>query len=915
MPLFGERASPHHPMLHPHHKERAHDLFKRHIENPPHTLVTPDPAFHGWWKAVTRGDLGGFGYHAETDDIDTYIFIDTESYSPQNPLVTIKTLCGTPLSVRECSVLDVGSGLEFNHYYVPSETELVHVFDKDGPLFDPTVTQSSWSLKLQKDKMTICASSDSRPEYEGYGATSLLFKKANPPTIDKGAQSDTLPNPVEMAKYIREALLLHYNQSQNTHFHDKDYLPEVEANEIVNKLFSDGITFGTKIRKIRVSVPGEHVRQEFGDFSSRDLLTDIFTDNFPYATAGSTVKISGFKGKWRKLNGTYVNGVAIDEDGGIPNPSREHIDAAPSKRPRKGTFRNVYNHFLLRFDSSNRKKFPRSRLGWAKDVKGDPKITVTHRFSADMNYPAFFAAVRAMFFLLYKVSQHNGQAAYFKPGSMFLIDNWKELQDAMKSGNYWSSPQFPGNNLIGTRTSQKVPSGFYNNARFAERGVTTYNDPFRLSQKEGSLYDYNIVLANYITQPKNLYWAIHGTPMPPYQFAPQTTGYKPLIPGAEKAHFVGKLSPLIVTDGKPLPQNPDPFHYTIYGVGSGTEDMRDANSYYIGLINPKLTKGKKIGYLRWLDEDAQDPSLYIATSLFAPDVPVTPKYGREALTSLYANITRYFQKEHDCDAVIIDIRSYNGGYGFCYTLAELFGDDRESGPVFWAEKENLHAKPIDLTDPDKFSFFNNVASLDGLSTSRLFVRQNETNYGPDCVFRGSASRSKKIVILTDNAALSAGDAFAHYFLGERLDGDIGSNTHTVIIGDIDGRLKGAASYENPLPQALLGNYFQDAQGNPISPIYFRADFACGQEYNGKTGIPFNQQTNYIVPIFAPSLTGKAKGAPLINDWQQLVWRDVGLVRAPKGHFSRKIPLKKPKLNKPSTWRDSWLEQAVLEAMR
>lgn len=848
--------------------------------------TNPDPAFQGWWKATTRGDLGGFGFNALTDDIDVYIYIDTTG-----PLVTIGTLCGTCDYLRTCTPLDIDGSIECNHYFAPSPEELVHVLDRDGPLFDPTLKQSWWSLKLQADKKTLCASSDSQPFYQGYGTTSMLFQKVDSAPLLASSTID-FHDPVVMATYIRNALSLHYNQPQNSYLKDTDYLPAKEADALFQKMLHEGITFETKIRKVRVSQGGVHERQEFGEFQSSDLLTDIFTEEFSYATVGATVEISGFTGTWERLNGRYVNGVAIDEEGGIPNPSPRHIDTSAAYHPQKGTFRNIYNHFLLNFDSSDPQLFPRDKLGYALEVSGKPVVRVTHRFSSDMQYPAFFAAIRAMFFLLYKVSYHNAQVGYFKPGSMFLAESWDKLKELLATESY-----FP-NNLIGTRTSQKVPSGFYNNAIFAERGVTTYNDPFGLNQVADGPFDYNIVLANYIVNPKNLYWAISGTPVGPYQFDPQCVGYKPAIPASGSAQFIGTLGALAVEDGTLQPDNPDSRYYTIFGVGAGQSDLRDANSYYLGQIDPKLTQGKKIGYLRLLDEEAMDPKGFLATSTFAPHVPLTEKFGREALTQMFANVTRYFQSELDADAIIIDIRSYNGGWGYSYTLAELFGDNRVAGDTLWTEKEKDNSPPLNFAS-SRFSFYNDVAAIDAASTSFFFVRQNELNYGPGAVFRGTQERPKVVVILTDNASCSAGDAFVHYFLGEKLDGNLGSYTSCKIIGDVDGRFKGAASFANPLV---------------VPYIKFRADFACGEPFNGLTAIPFNQQPDLIAPAIAPSLRGQAGRAPLINDWEETVWPDLGLIKAPFGHFSPLIPKPKPRFSDRTTWRDCWLEQAILSAV-
>lgn len=892
------------------------------------SMPFPDPAFQGWWKMETRGNEFGFGFGARTDDIDSYIFIDVSQYDPiANPFIVIETTCGTPTCPRQCTPLDVGGGIFFNLYFVPSSTELVNILDLDGPAFDPTIGQSFWSLKLQSDGQTIVACSESEPQWEGYGAISTLLRKVkSPPPIrpydDRGTSFPSVTDPVEMAKYIFNALELNHNQPQNIHLKDTDYRSFSERQAIFQKMLAEGITYETKIRKIRVSRPGVHDSQNLDTadsgyyFTSRDLLTDIFTDGFSHVTAGSTVEIKGFKGKWAKLNGTYVNGVAVLEEGAVPNPSPDHLDVSSSNKPKRGTFRNVYNHFLLDFDSSDCKHFPRDELGWAKDVEGEPVVKVTHRFSSEMQYPAFYAAIRSMFFSLYRVSLHNAYVGYFKPGSTFLFDTWDELKNAAATNNYWGSSSFPGNNLIRTRTYQGIPSGFYNNPVLAGRGVTLYNDPFGLNQQPGSFYDYNIVLSNYIVHPKNLYWAIAGTPTGPTQFDPTIVGYKPAIPGSQPAEFVGALGSIQVVDGKPIPQNPNSAYYSIFSDLTLPDDtVRASNGYYVGLIDPALTKGKRVGYLRWIDEVGIDPFFFMGGATFPPDVPVTVKYGREAYCQVISNFTRYLQTDLDCDAVILDIRSNNGGYLLTeFNLAEFFGDDRAAFTDRWTKKDEGNSPLIDLADSSNFPSYNNSITEDSLSFGRFYVRQNEANYGPGAVFRGSCDRPKKVIVLTDNAAASGGDIFPHFFLGENLDGKLGSYTTCKIIGDIDGRLKGASTARNPLPVSEFNNFFYSASGLPFSPIRFRADYAWGEEINGLTGIYYNEQPDQIAPSFAPSLRGTAGGAPLPNDWENTVWQDIGLIKVEKGHYSRQIKKQKPCYCDRSSWRDCWLEQAILEAI-
>ena len=891
-------------------------------------VVYPDPALDGWWQAVIRGDQAGFGIGARTNDIDSYIYIDTSTFDPEEfPFVVINTLCGTPVYPRECTRLDVGTGIQLNLYYVPNSNELVHVFDTDGPFFDPINGESWWSLQLQDDGLTLCTSADSQPSWVGYNPTSAqVFKKVAAPQQPVRPYGDTdaafsdVTDPVEIAKYIRNSLLLNHNQPQNVNMNDTDYLSYYDAEAVFQKMLDEGITYETKIRKVRASRKGSHLVTFSGgsSFESNDQVTDIFTDGYAFATPGATVEISGFKGKWAKMNGTYVNGVAVVEADGIPNPSPEHVDTSSSNHPKHGTFRSVHMHFLLDFDSSDEHDFPRDHEGWAEDVHGEPVVKVTHRFTSDMQYPEFFAAIRAFFYEAYKVSSHNSYVGYFKKGSLFLIDTWDELKEAAATNNFWGSSQFPGDNMLRTRTLPNVPSGFYNNSVLAERGITTYNDPFGIKQEAGSKYDYNIVLSNY-----NVYFAIAGTPdltpaAPngmPLQFDPTDIGYKPAIPGPQRAEFVGALGDIIVVDGRPVPQNPNPTYYSLLTGGSG-DDILDSNGYYIGLIDPSLTGGKKVGYLRWIDELASDPFGFIATSTFAPDVPVTAKYAREACLKVYSEFTRYFQTELDCDAVILDIRTNNGGYVFTgYDLAELFGDDRAGMFTKWARKDDGNSALLDLTDSNKFEFYNSVVPDIAESFDHFYVRQNEQNYGPGAVFKGSYNRPKKVIILDDSAAASGGDVFPHYFLGENLDGNLGSYTTCKIIGDMDGRLKGGATARMAPPVSKYSNFLYDASGNPFPPIRFRADSAAvGMPINGLTGIYYNQQPDQIAPSFAPSLKGTAGGAPLPNDWHNTVWPDLGFTKAPEGHFSKKIPKGKPNPNDQKTWRDAWLEQAILAAI-
>ena len=335
-----------HPALTQEQNERAFAKFEEHKaflarskeKNNVKSSPIPDPAFQGWWKMETRGNEHGFGFGALTDDIDSYVFIDFSQFDPDiNPFIEIKTTCGTPIFPRECTPLDVGKGIKGNLYYVPSSTQLVNIFDLNGPAFDPTIGQSKWSLELQADKETIVASSDSQPQWVGYSVTSTLLRKVQePPPVrpydDTETSFPSVTDPVEMAKYIYNALELNYNQPQNIHLKDRDYRCFERRQAIFHRMLTKGISYETKIRKMRVRdrvcmiviflTLFQHLaffRQMIQfPFISTNALTDIFTDEFSYALAGSTIEIKGFKGKWENSMGTMSMGLQFTKKGVFP---------------------------------------------------------------------------------------------------------------------------------------------------------------------------------------------------------------------------------------------------------------------------------------------------------------------------------------------------------------------------------------------------------------------------------------------------------------------------------------------------------------------------------------------------------------------------------------------------------------------
>ena len=588
---------------------------------------------------------------------------------------------------------------------------------------------------------------------------------------------------------------------------------------------------------------------------------------------------------------------------------------------------------MLRFDSSNPDQFPRDSIGYAvgiHDCDARPRVTVTHRIAPDTEFPAMWAALRAFSFLTLRVSAHLEFDGYFPTDSVFLFDTWDKLKEAVANNAFWGAPPNPellALARIRSRISPISPSGFYQNPTLSgplgRTGLVTYNDPFGLTMQPDSIYNYNINLANYLAPGtiRTVYWALQGTVTGPLQFDPYALGipgYLPIIPGPLPVEFVATLAVVNVVDGLPIPVNPDPAHYAC--LDNPGQDTLQANDYYVGLIDPKwlppALKNKRVGYLHWGDTFPTDPNLYIVDGIFSPNgVPKTVRYGREALCRVLSEYGRYLATTLDCDVVILDVQTNEGGYKFTiHTLAEFFGGDRINGiPFLWSvNKDQGQSLPYNLGDKSKFESVNNVVAENFAQFEHFYVSLNRQFY-PGSVFEGTPERPRKVVFLDDYRTASTGDVLPHYFAGERQDGDLGSNVRNIIIGDIDGRSKGAASDENPVPISESAPRLVNALGGPFPGFRYFGELANGfaMQPVGVTGKFMCEQFLKVKPV--PELIGEAGRAPMPNDWETTVWQDLGYVtpyQATKGfeHYPAPNPQDR------SSWRNKRLEAAIATAI-
>ena len=876
--------------------------------------LTPTNPFHGWWQRFGRPSEFSFDadYDINTSDTDPYIFIDVTT----KPYVTLTPLFGTLKYPREPTSVD-----QFPPHARSFTFAAPNALVNTAPTFG--VIPSTFSLTLQPDGVTLFACADSLYNYDSQTGFSLYrkIKKVPVPVMSDGPTSTAVVadpnNPVFLAEYIFNALQIVYNQESNVNLNDPDYVGIPQAEAIFSQFLTTGFAQTTPIRQIRVSINPAPTPELATDIFTGDPVTNI--GQFSYATPGATIVLAGFVDQglvqWSKLNGTYLNGVSYVESGAVPNPSATHLDSGPN-----GTFYNVFDHFLLRgvnqqtgfnCDTSGLPTKPQQGppnivpAGYANyPFDGTQTVTVFHKFTSDMEYPAFIAALFAMFYAIYRVSQHNGFGAYTVPESIHIFDTWSQLATALK---------IPGATQlvdIRTRVEQASPTDFYQNINFRVSAIppATYNDPYGISTNMQN-FNYNTVLGNYVVNPFALFWGIQGT-LQPDQTDPAIIGYPALIPGPGRAGFIGQLVPITVVNGIPNVTNPDPVHFM--SAGDQGSDQANANGYYIGLINPTLLGlgSKKIGYMFLIDMLWIDPLGLAGYASYSPEPSSSPRFGRGGVSSMYANVMKFFATDQNVDSLILDIRGNNGGLAAQIQAIREFMGDVQTGMTEPITQTGVGYSS--LVDPTTFVAINNVQVMNANGNGQVYVNLNQTLY-PQSVFQGTALRPRKVIILTNWRSNSAGDFAIGQLRGQNLDGNLGAFVTSQILLDVDGRLKGSAFTFNPVPISETDARLVDSDGNPVSPISYRPSLPYVVELMGNPKLFAGVQNNYSAVAKAPTWVGKSGGNPLPNDWENTVWNSIGFIAPPALPPLPGWTAPAPNPTIPTTWRDFTLEQAILAA--
>lgn len=358
-----------------------------------------------------------------------------------------------------------------------------------------------------------------------------------------------------------------------------------------------------------------------------------------------------------------------------------------------------------------------------------------------------------------------------------------------------------------------------------------------------------------------------------------------------------------------------------------------AESYIFARLNPSLTNGRKIGYIRIYDELYQDPLFLTFNGHFAPKPPAfpidttvnNPRTNIEAMIRILSAGMQYIITTLECTDVIIDYRDNTGGYGILNAvLTSFFGGNRTG-------EENGLMIPIDngfgqIIDMKQYEYYNN-AYESVINTTKDFLPDLTESYYP-----GSVLKNGKLILLADRNAASAGDYLPHFFLGDTLNRDLGNGVKAKILGDINGILTGSAGHEPGQTVSYDSFIITDNSNIPVSVLTHGQENGINGIYKMKaetigTGnrmLDINPDTG--LPPLHPDAGPNLGSGPWINTWEALTFPDIGypyvadpapssaVPRLPGDTRLNPGPLL-PFPNSPShadraRWRDSWLEESV-----
>lgn len=811
---------------------------------------------HGWWRRETRT-------HIET----SYFFLDMTQvpirYSGYTGTIT------NPTQRNEESSLSL----------LYSHGNSVYSASTDGNTYDPFTT--SFTLKIQpgNEKVVVGNFRGNKDfEYTNYVTHGHYVKtKFEPAFVNYNVEGpDTYLPPVLLHTYFDRFVNMHATAIVKDARMDLwSGYPAAKAS--LETIISIGKTH-SNIEIIRTQttpslrLPGEDV-------------TVFRTDVYHHVSPVGRVVISGFTGACAALNGEHV----VSTIGTTNNP---HPDAGFEDYGSNPLARTVHHDVGVHLDSSSIPVFPGTNI--ANCTGSVPVLSVSYGpISNDSEYLDVIAAWYYWFYENVGVLLHAIPNVYMNAttqetfaGLMKPIETWNQVQSQLLTSSN------PGPTWVGTRTTGAVsvhnnPAlysffvqffyGLDTNSRLIG-SVADYQGQHAIrpdaegatisdtDASERSTFWYNIAQKNYLVNVSYPAWKMQGT----NKTHPDNLFAQAVSPGGEG----DELHTIMIPHGEIPPTDYSYFDGVLGYVNDGYELYPNwyhefqQNRFFVAKVNPEFTNGTHIGYIRFADTLVIDAYFFSVFGTFCPTDLCnvdSPRNNREGLVSAFAVFMEHLLVDLQCEQLIVDIRGNIGGNEFdVAALNDLMG----SGSYFQkqgfhlAQTGNDYGKLFDMRQ-----FEHTPGFLEAVVNSDKTFPNISALYYPDALFSNG-----NVIILTNERATSGGDLFPNRFMGPALDGQLGNNTQVHIIGALDGRVPGYL-ISSEIPFSATHPRLVDSAGNGVSPMsyYIDAGFSA-LRVDGSTcanrhpGLEIDQ---------SPTLTGLSGSNALPQDWEELVYKDLG----------------------------------------
>lgn len=862
--------------------------------------------------------------HAVVEDFDNFIgfwLLETIDYvagqtmiefyrDPDSGAPKAKFYEGLQNEIREINNADVNSRLEIGFLWqammVPPVDFDTHPDTCDVIVQDSTSVQflnsqetlgfysrdqlrSTFKIQSYDNNLAFCVpytQFDATSDSVELGAILAMerFRRlpSKPPVQERDELTQKWDNPVNIFNYVYD---VYTYQSQNER-RDSDpaeqYIGNVAFEQLRDTLLTTGIirtnTVNTEQRAGKFvgvwrTVPGNTFPTTTIRLQDRNRFYNV--DN---------VTISGFLGPYSVLNGTHPVSFRVK---GSVGPYYEPEFVLPGSE--------IYTVHIA-FDSSS---IP---VEYNPSIHGIATLSTQHGpVTPQTQYRELLVAL-AELQDAFGISTHNQIIAYSDLRSNRL-ETYADVQRVLADDDYRyeatrgrSFGQNAGRDLIYFNPTLPISRGTIQSPIFDP------NDPYGLgplvaTANASSKFNIDIDIANYLEVRFTVWWAVTGPVLPdePVTSTLEDAGY-----GSNGS----QLSFTVTVNGEVPPPLVDEFGEHPYNLYQFSEYV-----LFGGIVRREYTesscksrkKGEIVAYIRIRDEGNEDdygPLFYSPLVFGRNDMP-QDKYNSNVMTAFAVLLEAL--NEYKPDRYILDIRENAGGQPTYPTAwAAFFGANRPS-----------HAARtiLDFADQPERTQLINGSVVESVFNSiqpnvqRLATVQADlaAEFFPKAVVRGSKCHPKRVVLLTNFNAASAGDVFVYDFLGSDQNPpcgihDLGHNVLFQTVGSIDGRLYSAAGFEttpisNPNPYKYLGNPESDY---PLVP--FRVE-------QGITGF------SRFAPLFSQELWYRP--GKLIPSWYEKQWQDIGVI--PQIY---KYPLKKktevPDFNDNSTWRDLALEYAITQ---